>query len=231
MSERLTPVVVVPDTAGAPGEAAAAPLIRKPIPALASNPQGHAPLTKPLSLVPGVAFASARQMRVLAIGPWATLNTMDRHEVRTFPQPRRTGITIAAAYCIFAGLSEVWVGITGNWMGLLSKPLKPSFWTALVGVFYVLAGISLLPKRRTGAILGIVFILLEVLGRVHLVRIGTYPSRGSDFIKSVVGGTIALLLVVYLITQWRKFDEGRPVPSVPARQTASSIGTSKPLSR
>jgi len=91
----------------------------------------------------------------------------------------------------------VWVGITGNWMGLLSKPLKPSFWTAVVGIYYVAAGISLLPKRRTGALLGIVFILLEVLGRVHLVRIGTYPSTGPDFVKSVFGGAIAILVVVY----------------------------------
>lgn len=91
----------------------------------------------------------------------------------------------------------MWVGITGNWMGLLSKPLKPSFWTAVVGIYYVAAGISLLPKRRTGALLGIVFILLEVLGRVHLVRIGTYPSTGPDFVKSVFGGAIAILVVVY----------------------------------
>lgn len=91
----------------------------------------------------------------------------------------------------------MWVGITGNWMGLPSKPLKPSFWTAVVGIYYVAAGISLLPKRRTGALLGIVFILLEVLGRVHLVRIGTYPSTGPDFVKSVFGGAIAILVVVY----------------------------------
>jgi len=115
---------------------------------------------------------------------------------------------MVAGYCVFAGLSEVWVGITGNWMGLLSKPLKPSFRTALIGVFYVAAGISLLPKRRGGALLGIVFILLEVLGRVHLVRTGIYPSRGPDAAKSVVGGVIAMLVVVYLATQSRKFDAG-----------------------
>jgi hypothetical protein len=118
---------------------------------------------------------------------------------------------MVAAYCIFAGLSEVWVGISGNWMGVLSTPLKPSLRTALVGTFYVAAGISLLSKRRTGALLGIVLILLEVLGRVYLVRIGRYPSSGPDFVKSVVGGVIAILLVVYLVTQWKKFDAGQSV--------------------
>ena len=100
----------------------------------------------------------------------------------------------------------MWVGITGNWMGLLSEPLKPSFRTALVGSSYVAAGISLLSKRRMGALLGIVFVLLEVLGRVHLVRTGRYPSGGLDFVKSVVGGAIAVLVVVYVAAQWRRFD-------------------------
>lgn len=151
--------------------------------------------------------------RVVSIGRWVIMNVMHRYEVTTLGKPRRTGITMVAGYCIFAGMSEVWVGITGNWMGLLSTPLKPSFWTALVGFFYVAAGISLLPKRRTGALLGISFILLEVFGRVHLVRIGIYPSRGPDVVKSVVGGAIAVLLVVYLATQWRKFDAGQSLNS------------------
>jgi uncharacterized membrane protein YccC len=137
-------------------------------------------------------------------------NMRRKHEAMTFAKasarPRRTGITIVAGYCIFAGLSEVWVGITGNWLGLLAKPLKPSFLTALVGSSYVAAGIALLSKRRTGALLGIVFVLLEVLGRVHLVRTGRYPSRGPDLVKSVVGGAIAILVVVYVAAQWRKFD-------------------------
>ncbi|MCV6972040.1 hypothetical protein [Mycobacterium bohemicum] len=102
-------------------------------------------------------------------------------------------------------MSEIWVGITGNWLGLLSKPLKPSFRTVLVGACYVAAGISVLSKRKTGLLLGIVFTLLEVVGRVHLVRIGTFPSTGPDVIKSVVGGGIALGIAAYLGTEWRKF--------------------------
>jgi len=31
----------------------------------------------------------------------------------------------------------------------------------------------------------------------------------EDFVKNVVGGAIAILLVVYLATQWRKFDPGQ----------------------
>jgi hypothetical protein len=97
-------------------------------------------------------------------------------------------------------------------MGLLSQPLKPSLRTALVGAFYVAAGISLLSERKTGVLLGISLILLEVLGRIHLVRRGMYPSRGADLVKSVVAGAIAILIVIYLVAQWRKLDAGKVDP-------------------
>jgi hypothetical protein len=121
---------------------------------------------------------------------------------------RRPELTLAGGYCIFAGLLEIWVGITGNWLGILATTLKPSLWTALVGACYVAAGTSVLSKRRTGALLGVVFILLDVVGRVHLVRIGTSRSIGPDVIKSVVGGVIALFVAAYVANQWRKFDVG-----------------------
>lgn len=133
-------------------------------------------------------------------------NVPNSHEI-TIPQRKgHIGITIVTIYCIIAGLAEIWVGITGNWMGILSTPLKPSFWTALIGIFYLLAGISLIPKKKLGAILGIAFIVLEILARVNLVLIGVYPSQGVDLIKSIIGATIALALIIYLITQWEKFD-------------------------
>ena len=128
------------------------------------------------------------------------MSVVHRREAATSAEPRRTGITIVGGYCIFAGLSEIWVGISGNWMRLLSQPLKPSFQTALVGTCYVAAGISLLSKRRAGALVGIAFVLLEVLGRVQLIRVGTYPSKGPDFRKTIVGGAIAILVVVYIVT-------------------------------
>ena len=120
---------------------------------------------------------------------------------------------MVAGYCIFAGLSEVWVGITGNWMGLLSKPLKPSFWTALVGTFYVAAGISLLPKEEPVRYWASPSSCLRFLGAFTWSGSACYPSRGPDFVKSVVGGAIAILVVVYLATQWRKFDAGQSLNS------------------
>lgn len=116
-------------------------------------------------------------------------------------EPRSTGLMVAAGYCIFAGLSEVWVGITGNWMGLLAKPMKPSFVTALVGAFYVAAGLSLLSRGRAGAPLAVVLILLEMLGRVHLVRTGAFPAKGPDAVKNVVGGLTAAAVAVYVAKQ------------------------------
>ncbi|NLF52312.1 MAG: hypothetical protein GX577_14380 [Leptolinea sp.] len=117
-----------------------------------------------------------------------------------------SGVILVAIYCIIAGLAEIWVGITGNWMGILSTPLKPSFWTALIGIFYLLAGISLIPQNKPGAVLGIVFIGLEILARINLVLIGVYPSQGVDLFKSIIGAIIALALIFYLFSQWKKLD-------------------------
>ncbi len=125
----------------------------------------------------------------------------------TIPQKKKSvGITVITIYCIIAGLAEIWVGITGNWMGILSTPLQPSFWTSLIGIFYLFAGISLIPQKKLGAILGMAFIVLEILARVNLVLVGVYPSHGVDLIKSIIGASIALALIIYLITQWKRFD-------------------------
>ena len=151
------------------------------------------------------------------------MSVVHRRGAANSAKPRRTGITIVGGYCIFAGLSEIWVGITGNWMRLLSQPLKPSLQTALVGTCYVAAGISLLSKRRAGALLGVVFVLLEVLGRVQLIRVGTYPSRGPDFRKTVVGGAIAILVVAYVVTQWRRFSPSKIEVARPEALTGNRI--------
>jgi hypothetical protein len=54
--------------------------------------------------------------------------------------------------------------------------------------------------------LGIFFIACEVLGRLYLVMIGIAPSTGGDAIKIVIGGLIALAVVGYVASQWKKFD-------------------------
>ena len=113
---------------------------------------------------------------------------------------------MVAIFAVIAGLGEVVVGFTGNTFGILSKDLKPNAATAIVGAFYCLGGLSLLTMKKWGAVLGIVFISAEILGRVYLVSFGIGPSRGEDVVKIVIGGAIALGVVLYACSQWNKFD-------------------------
>ena len=121
-------------------------------------------------------------------------------------KPRRLGIILISIFAILSGINEVVVGLTGNFLGILSKPIPPSFATVTVGAFYSLAGLFLLTMKKWGAVLGILFLSAEVLGRIYLVLRGVAPSKGGDALKILVGGLIALALVAYVGFQWKKFD-------------------------
>jgi hypothetical protein len=79
---------------------------------------------------------------------------------------RHLGITLVAIFAVISGLSEVAVGFTGNTLGILSKDLEPNAATAIVGTFYTLGGLSLLTMKKWGAVLGVLFISAEIVGRV-----------------------------------------------------------------
>jgi hypothetical protein len=98
------------------------------------------------------------------------------------------------------------VGFTGNYLGILSKDIRPSLSTAVIGAFYSLGGLSLLTMRKWGAVLGILFISAEILGRVYLVMAGIAPSSGGDALKVVIGGAIALAVILHICSQWKKFE-------------------------
>jgi hypothetical protein len=119
---------------------------------------------------------------------------------------RPVGITAAAIFAIIAGLGEIVVGFKGNYLGILSKDIKPTVSTVLIGAFYSLGGLSLWTRKKWGAVLGIVFISAEIFGRVYLVMAGIAPSQGGDAIKIVIGGAIALAVILYVCSQWEKFD-------------------------
>jgi hypothetical protein len=59
-----------------------------------------------------------------------------------------------------------------------------------------------LTRKKWGAVLGILFISAEILGRVYLV----VPSKGEDAVKIVIGGAIALAVILYVWSQWKAFD-------------------------
>jgi uncharacterized membrane protein YccC len=63
-----------------------------------------------------------------------------------------------------------------------------------------------LTRKKWGAVLGILFISAEILGRVYLVVADIAPSKGEDAVKIVIGGAIALAVILYVWSQWKAFD-------------------------
>lgn len=98
------------------------------------------------------------------------------------------------------------VGFTGNFLGILSKAIPPSYATVAVGAFYSLAGLSLLTMKKSGAGLTVAFLSAEVVGRIYLVVTGIAPSKGEDAVKILIGGLIALAIIVYVGVQWKEFE-------------------------
>jgi len=117
---------------------------------------------------------------------------------------RPLGIIIVGIFAIIAGIGEIIVGVTGNFLGILSQSMEPAFSTAVIGAFYCLGGLSLLiTRKKWGAALSVAFIGAEIPGRVYLVMAGIAPSSGTDLVKILIGGAIALAIMLYI--GWRSF--------------------------
>ena len=125
--------------------------------------------------------------------------------VRNMGTSYRLGIIVVGIFAVIAGVGEIIVGLTGNYLGILSHSMTPAPAPAIVGALYSLGGLFILTLRKWGAALGIGFITAEIAGRVYLVATGAAPSAGSDAIKIVVGGLIAVGVIAYVLTQWTKF--------------------------
>lgn len=121
-------------------------------------------------------------------------------------KPRHLVIILISLFAIASGINETVVGFTGNFLGILSKAIPPSHATVAVGAFYSLAGLSLLTMKKWGAGLTVIFLSAEVAGRIYLVVTGIAPSKGEDAVKILIGGLIALALLVYVGLQWKEFE-------------------------
>lgn len=64
---------------------------------------------------------------------------------------RHLGITAVAIFAIIVGIGEMIVGFTGNFLGILSTPLMPPSSTIIIGLCYILGGLSFLTMRKRGA--------------------------------------------------------------------------------
>ncbi len=68
------------------------------------------------------------------------------------------------------------------------------------------ANIGILAVAVFAMIAGFGEIVVGFVGRIYLVATGVAPSSGADAIKIVIGGAIALAIILYALSQWNKLD-------------------------
>ena len=83
----------------------------------------------------------------------------------------RVRIALLGVFATIAGIGEMIVGLTGNYLSILAHSIPPATSTIIIGAFYSLGGLSILTMRKLGAA-----IALRTLGRLYLVMIGIAPS-------------------------------------------------------
>ena len=61
----------------------------------------------------------------------------------------RVGIALVGAFATIAGIGEIIVGSTGNYLGVLAHSIPPAISTIIIGAFYSLGGLSMLTMRKS----------------------------------------------------------------------------------
>lgn len=122
-------------------------------------------------------------------------------------QRRPIGIIIAAAFAILAGVAEVVTGFSHTFFGITTSSVAIfTYSSALIGVFYVAAGLLILTMRRWAAALALVLLGADIVGRLAFVFTGLYPTSSLKNILSIIAGTLIVALVaLYIGWKWKSF--------------------------
>jgi hypothetical protein len=126
---------------------------------------------------------------------------MEANGKQTADETRPRAITIVAVLMILFGLAEVATGFTHNFIGLVttSQASLSTYVGVALGLFYSIAGLLILTKRKWAAIIAIVLLCSDVIGRIAMVLTGLYPV--NSFFQTfaiVIGTSIATFFAIYI---------------------------------
>jgi hypothetical protein len=117
------------------------------------------------------------------------------------------GIIIVACLMILFGLAEVVTGFTHDFFGITTTSRSIfTYVAAALGIFYAAAGFLLLTIKKWAAVLAIVLLGADIVGRVALVVTGLYPTNSLENTLSIIAGTVIVaLFAVYIGWRWKFF--------------------------
>jgi hypothetical protein len=132
---------------------------------------------------------------------------MDNLHAVKEPTGRSLGLLIAAVFTILAGFAEVVTGFTHAFFGITTaNSLLFTYSAAVIGVFYAVSGFLILTMRKWAAVLAIVLLGADIVGRVALVLVGLYPTDSLKNTLSIIAGTLLVALVaLYTAWKWKFF--------------------------
>ena len=116
-------------------------------------------------------------------------------------------IIIVALLMIVFGFAEIVTGFTHKYFGLTTSQISTSTILGFaLGLFYILSGVLILTKKRWAAIIAIVLLCGDVLGRIAMVIFGLYPvNTFRQTFGIVVGTVIAAYFSIYIYLKLKSF--------------------------
>jgi hypothetical protein len=117
-------------------------------------------------------------------------------------------IIIAILMNVF-GLAEVVTGVTHQFFGLTTAQTDIATYLGVaLGFFYFVGGILILTQKRKAAIVAIVLLCGDVVGRIAMVIFGLYPVDSIRQAFGIIAGTaIAIFFAIYVGLKLKFFHE------------------------
>lgn len=108
---------------------------------------------------------------------------------------------------ILFGLAEVVTGFTHNFFGITTSAEALFTYSGVaLGAFYAIAGAVILTMRRWAAVLAIILLIADVVGRITLTVTGLYPTDSFKNTFAIIDGTvIAAFFTIYIGLKMRSF--------------------------
>ena len=108
---------------------------------------------------------------------------------------------------ILFGLAEISTGISHSFFGLTTSQGNASTYLGIaLGATYLIGGLCLLPNRKSFAVIAIVLLIFDIIGRIGMVITGLYPVNTLFQIIGIVIGTgIAIFFAVYVGRKLKTF--------------------------
>jgi len=94
----------------------------------------------------------------------------------TWNEAHPVGLTIVAILMILFGLAEVVTGFRHEFFGLTTAQVDTSTYVGVaLGLFYFVGGLLVLTRKRWAALIAILLLCGDVIGRIAMMVTGLYP--------------------------------------------------------